>query len=411
MKRTFLRNHLVVWMAAVVFAYATAIVLVAMAPPNLVLTNFSRAFLPLLIVSILAVLFIWRLTVLLGPADPLAILPGSLAVAFSFGVSYSMDVHSFLPEDGFMDILTFGARPFDFWGQSRIFLCLFVWALFTTWGGFGLKKWSEPARGLPARSIDEIRKVSLWLTFDIVLIICATVAILRAEVVNRVAEGKPENICRAAAQVLQSQTSTGGERVNAVFKLGQVSSEESTNLLRQAARNQPAPVNLIAAANLLGRDDLLGLPLLENSLANSSQLNASYSATSKSPMGISNSVTAIAFQINLGSYLGRVKNPAALPALIRLMNSGNAEIRLGAVQGIRNINSPEIIDPLVKGLDDPDPKVRKSCMWGLGLFLGRDERTYGWHPPHYDSPQDEDQIYLDSFKTWARRRASGNSSP
>ena len=413
MKRSFLRNHIVAWMAAIVLAYVGAGVLNAIPPKLLLHYPFIGPVLPVFVIVTLIEIFVaWRVAILLDRFDPLLLVAVALISALAFGASYSTDVRTFLPDNGhtFFDVGTWGARPFDFWGQFEIFAFILAWAIFTIGAGIALKRLAWNSSAVAAPSPGDSGKMILWLAFDLVLIVGTTFAILRTEVVNRIAVGKPENIYEAAVQVLQSKASSEGDRAQAILKLGEIRSEAATDLLRHAARDEPEPINIVAAAELLGRDDLVGLPLIAEYLVHSSQVKTAYSSTTKSPLGVA-SISGFNFQLNLASYLRSVKDPAALPILIRLMSSDNAEIRLGTVQGIRNMNSPEMIDPLVKGLDDPDPKVRQSCMWGLGLFLGRDQRKYGWHPPHYDSPQDEQQIYLDSFKTWAKQRTSGTTSP
>jgi len=266
-----------------------------------------------------------------------------------------------------------------------------------------LKHFLETRTAAPAResreSID-LAKTGGWLAADILVVACITGLILRIEVVNRVTEGKPENICHTAQQVLHSPTSTETERGIALFNVSRVSGDEATAILRQAAFEQSPPLRLAAAADLLGRDDMLALSLLQKTLDQSSSLQGSVSSKTSGPLV--SSQTGISYQFNLGSMLRSVKDPAALPILIHLLDSTDPEIRLGAIEGIRNFKTPEIIDPLIKGLDDPDPRVRRSSEWGLELFLLRDQAKYGWHPPHYDSPATEHQAYIDSLTAWVK---------
>jgi len=405
MKRSLLRNHLVAWIAAVVFAYPSGFVLVALAPPNLVLEQPLVGLPRLLIPSVLAPLFIWRLAVLLGPYDLLVIIPGGLAVALSFGLSYSMDIQSFLPDDGhtFFDVFTFGSRPFYFLGQFRIFSFLLIWAAAMVWGGIALKRWgqarsaTEKADSVPlALNQKERQRMGLWLAFDLGLMVCLTFVILRVEIANRVAQGKPEYFI----QTLLSPTSPDNERLHAIGELSSVKTDESTQALRRAAREQQPPVNVMAAATLLLHNDISELPLLEDiCLRHSSQLEQDSFQTIVSNGLITSSLTGShSGPINLESYLGCIRDPAAIPSLIHLMTSPNVGTRRGTAHALRNIASPATMDVLIKGLDDSDIEVRYYSTCTLIKIAG------DGHYPARDRYDLNEESYLDHWKTWAKER-------
>ena len=401
MQRSFLRCHLLAWMGGVVFAWIGACLLNAIPLKLLFSFPFIGPVLPIyVVVTMLEIFIAWKMAALLGVFDALLIVPFALTVALGFGMSYSTDVHTFPlnKNHGLYSIGTWGAHPFNFWGQLEIFTLIFAWTLIVL--GLGTILNRRQQTGPEFASPPTLR----WLSFDLILIVCATVAILRTEVVNRIAEGNPENIYRAAALVLQSKTSPPGDHAQAIMKLAGVTNDDATDRLRHAAREEPEPINLLAAAELLGRDDMLGLSILKDHLMQASPIDAGYSTTRKSMMG--DSVSGFNFQINLDTYLGHIKDPAALPILVELMRSPKPEIRRGAIQGMRNIKpSPLTVDALVTGLYDSDETVRNYAMWGLIVIMDRDKATYGWERPshHFVSRQDD----LDSLKAWASRNGLG----
>ncbi len=83
----------------------------------------------MLVISSVGLILAWALAKFLGEYDVLLVLAGVLAVALSFAISYSMDIDTFLPDDGhtFFDVVTFGARPFDVFGQGTILAGLTLW--------------------------------------------------------------------------------------------------------------------------------------------------------------------------------------------------------------------------------------------------------------------------------------------
>jgi hypothetical protein len=278
----------------------------------------------------------------------------------------------------------------------RIFSFILVWNIAMVWIGIALKRSAKvqpPSVNTASTSSilgpGETLKVWCWLVFDLVLIFCVTATILRVQVINRVAQGRPENICNAVSPTLNSPTTAANERVNALFKLAQVHTDQATDILRHAAREQPAPVNLVAAANLLGRDDLVGLSILETSLMHSSQLG------SPSPTGD--------YWMNLEVMLSNVTDPAAAPILARLMTSPEFGTRRGAAHALRNIHTTATIDSLIKGLDDSDVEVRYFSVTGLAAATLEPHQMHDWYPSRGKYALNE-QYYLDHWKAWAKAR-------
>lgn len=381
MKRSFLRSHLMAWIACALFIFLCGPLLL-MAQPKFLLTTFFIVWPRVLLSWAVPTLFMWRLAVLLGRHDILVLVPVAISVALGFSLDYSQDVWSFLPDDGhtLFDVCTFGARPFDVLGQASILGFMLFLVLSTASVGIALKRTFEnrqarASRTLPVRvSSQEWKKIGLWLAFDLSLIVCVTAVILHSVVENRIAQGKPDYLIRT----LQSQSSSIPERLHALWELMGVQTDEATQALRRAAREQQPPINLRAAAALLVRNDISELEVLEEPLM--------HPHTDET--------------LNLGYGLASIKDPAAISVLVHLMTSPEVITRRGAASALRNIASPSTTDALIKGLDDSDVQVRYFTACTLIEIAG------DGHYPSQGLFEQNEEAYLDHWKAWARQRAA-----
>jgi|GEM_PF-699542 len=69
--------------------------------------------------------------------------------------------------------------------------------------------------------------------------------------------------------------------------------------------------------------------------------------------------------------LGRLKDPAAVPALARAAEAPQADIRLQAFAALNLLADPRSVAVLDEGLADPDPRVRASAAQLAGLLAAR----------------------------------------
>ena len=71
-----------------------------------------------------------------------------------------------------------------------------------------------------------------------------------------------------------------------------------------------------------------------------------------------------------GSFLGRVKHPSAIAALVGALDDPNADTRNVAVIGLgltdTDTPAPALVEPLLRRLRDESPLVRRSAAWALG---------------------------------------------
>jgi hypothetical protein len=373
-KNTFFRSHLVAWIAALVFGWLSAIALFLVPPyhPGAIVIPW-----------IVSVLLICGVALILGRYDQLVILAGACSVALSFGIRYAMSVSVFLPDDGhtMFNVLMDGAHPFALWAQARLFAIFFIWAATVVGTGLALKRWMRLSPAGPGVSSNlvpdpkEKSKIWRWLAFDFALIFCITFGMLRHEVMEREVQGTPAYL----TQTLESPTSTGIERLNAIRELSMGDTGESIQALRRAAAQDQPPINLIAAAALLDRNDISGLPVVEQFALQSPPADGG--------------------SIELESTLADIKNPAALPVLVKLMTSSSSGTRRGAARALYNINSQGAIPALIKGLDDSEQEVKCWSIRGLGrLVKPHDDKWDGFH----GDLRSNLSLYVDHWKTWAR---------
>lgn len=101
----------------------------------------------------------------------------------------------------------------------------------------------------------------------------------------------------------------------------------------------------------------------------------------------------------LSAALEGIKDVRAIPALNRLLRSGDVRTRLGAASALRQIGGPGAIDALVSALEDTDREVRYEAVVGLGEITGQ----YDW-TPSIEVFEKNEQHYLSYWKEWAQHR-------
>ena len=69
--------------------------------------------------------------------------------------------------------------------------------------------------------------------------------------------------------------------------------------------------------------------------------------------------------------IGRIKDPAVLSDLIRLLPNEKWYIREMVAAGIRSINNPDLSEPLKHGLTFGDDCTRNACARALGIMRCR----------------------------------------
>lgn len=197
----------------------------------------------------------------------------------------------------------------------------------------------------------------------------------------------PAGRIATAREVLDSPNSTMGQRAKVLFDIQGLRKEAAAaEVLRKAMNGQPEPLKLLAAAGLAKHNDVSALPLLEAGLMKSGEWKYSWKD--------------FGGRANLGDDLEWFTDPAAGPALGRLMKSEDLKVRRGAVQSLRNFDDPAAIEPLLQGLSDSDWEIRWISVMGLADVTGRlGDGKRDWHPSRGDFSTNE-QEYLDHWKQW-----------
>ena len=67
-----------------------------------------------------------------------------------------------------------------------------------------------------------------------------------------------------------------------------------------------------------------------------------------------------------GSFLSRIRHPAAMAALLDGIQDPKPETREVAAFGLGMTEAPAAIDPLMRLLRDSEPRVRRAAAWALG---------------------------------------------
>ena len=204
-----------------------------------------------------------------------------------------------------------------------------------------------------------------------------------------VTAGEPvDRVVGELSCVIQSPSSAVFDRLSALGALASVSASSATRVLQHTTRELRPPLNLLAAIYLVQRNDISALPLVEEGARTSPTLEVSDRGHS-------------IFEYHWGRALGGIKDPVAIPALARLLRVDDSEIRQGAVEGLRNTESEEALEPLSQGLYDSDFWVR----WNAAMAMAAITHQKEWYPL-YDQFKENEQIYLDYWKTWAVQKFS-----
>jgi hypothetical protein len=189
------------------------------------------------------------------------------------------------------------------------------------------------------------------------------------------------------ACVIQSPVSAVFDRISALGALATVSAPSATEVLERAVRELPSPLNLLAAIDLVARNDISALPLVEEGARSSPMLVISDKGNT--------------MQYHWGRALEGLKDPAAIPVLARMLTVDDSEIRQGAVRGLRNTESEAALEPLSKALDDSNFWVRWEAVMALATITHQKD----WYPV-YDQFKENEQLYLDHWRGWAIQRFS-----
>lgn len=192
-----------------------------------------------------------------------------------------------------------------------------------------------------------------------------------------------DQVTAELAYVVTSPEAPVQARRKAVEALSTLLTSGATTVLQTATRDRnPVPRGLAIAA-LLERGDIAWIDPAANILLSGEQGLDGYL------------VWRLAVAIE-----GRVKDPKAVPTLVRLFHSSDVTVRRAAAAALRNTQHPSAIPPLIQALYDTDENVRYSGVIGLAEITG----TIGEWAPAYDTFLKDQAKYLTHWQDWAKSR-------
>jgi hypothetical protein len=202
-----------------------------------------------------------------------------------------------------------------------------------------------------------------------------------------------DDLSRVAAElscVISSPGAATHDVLHALDGLRSIKTPSGTDSLRRATKELDYPLDVVAALYLLSRDDISGLPLVERALQYSPILEIQD--------------YPIHSEFATANFLMSIHDRRAIPALTRLMSSPDAETRRGAANALRNTESANAVEPLVKALYDADSEVRWMAVMGLAGIAGPDSDGKSWYPAR-DEFQCNEDLYLQHWREWAGNQA------
>jgi hypothetical protein len=291
--------------------------------------------------TLLGILLLRWLAGKLGKYESFTILAGLVALALSFGLAYERSVTRWITSRGELHgtILGGGPAPEDFGGHLLVLVSLAVWIAIMVAVAL---KWKHVRTGREeALDPREDDRISLYLMLDSMLILVVTVALLYFLLLQRREWSSPDQIIQRATTVLNDRGSSVGDRALALNTIERSSDPRAIELRRRAAREETGENQIAAAFSLLGVDDMLALSVLEKPLMQGGSIEGKVQPTTSHTPSEGLGVQVAGFghigTWKFGSSLRSVRDPAAVPILVGLMASSDADTREGAAGALRGI--------------------------------------------------------------------------
>jgi HEAT repeat protein len=190
-----------------------------------------------------------------------------------------------------------------------------------------------------------------------------------------------DRVIAEIAHVLTSTRPSTDDKVGAITALERVNTQVAIKALRIAVDSSNINLRLRALAALLKKNDISKLDIAASTLLNEAAVSDQF------------------LYVNLAGALRSVRNPDAIPVMIRLLESPAPHVRRAATSAIRNSGVDAAISPLAKALHDSDREVRYQAVIGLAEITGQDN----WGPS-VDLYARDEQRYLGYWQDWAKRR-------
>jgi hypothetical protein len=163
----------------------------------------------------------------------------------------------------------------------------------------------------------------------------------------------------------------------ALDALGSIQGRFAAEVLQDAMHATTGETQLRIAARLVSLGDVAALDLVESAL--------------RSPGPLPSDIHAY-----LAGSLAGLRNPRAIPALRRLLETRDEQVVWSVAIALRQTRSADALEPLAELLSSDNVDVRYSAVAGMGEITGQDQ----WTPTAGEFRQHESN-YLSHWRTWA----------
>jgi hypothetical protein len=189
-----------------------------------------------------------------------------------------------------------------------------------------------------------------------------------------------DEVLSQVAKVITTPDAPRDDRREAIRATYGVQSETLRVALRSALDDPDQEFRLLAATELLLRNDLQALPIAVDAL------NAK-----EAPEDVLNNIRR--------SLAARFQDERGIPLLTSLLKSPDAQTRRAAIVSLRNTTSTAALPGLSKGLYDADLEVRYFAVVGMAEITNQPE-----YRPLLKEFQEDEARYLHYWLHWARTR-------
>jgi hypothetical protein len=188
-----------------------------------------------------------------------------------------------------------------------------------------------------------------------------------------------ERVLRALTSVLLSSAPPHSLKRRTIHLLWGIDHPVVVAGLDAALQDADLTLSLTAAASLLAANQVRVLPVAEGVLLRDS--------VNMDPVLLHN--------LRVGISDG-VRDPEAIPGLVRLSKATDAETRRVATAALAGTESMAAVPALARMLDDDDFEVRIEAVRGLAVLSGQRNLTPSW-----DSFRQEESRYTEPLRAWA----------
>jgi len=197
--------------------------------------------------------------------------------------------------------------------------------------------------------------------------------------------GPLNSVVAEIAAVLESPGALETARTEAVWALrSATSTAPALHALKVAADSDPSTtVKLSSVAALLAHGNMSQLATAEVALGNPSV-----------PDNLRQNLASAIYE--------GVRDPAAIPALTRLLATRDVRVRRAAAMALRNTGSADATRGLITALRDVDPEVRYYAVIGLAEITGQTDSR-----PLQATFLENEELYIGHWKSWAGSSGQG----